>query len=377
MQALMMNSQLMISSILRHADRNHPNSEIVSITADNPRHRYTYKDLANRSRQLANALAGLGAKFGDRIGTLAWNDYRHMELYYGVSGSGMVCHTINPKLYPEQVNYIINHAEDKFIFVDLLVVPLLEALKEHLPKVEGYIILTDEAHMPDTNLPNVMCYETLIGGQSTSFEWPEFDENTASAMCYTSGTTGNPKGVVYSHRSTVLHSLGGGLPDVSAASYKETTLPIVPMFHVNAWGAPYTSLMAGTKMVMPGPKMGDGETLHDLISSENVTSSAGVPTIWLALLDYLDKSGKAIPTLKRASVGGAACPRSIIERFKHQHGVEVTQGWGMTETSPLGTTFCKKSGMENLSEEEVIDLQLEHSFDKTKSISTRLSRLFN
>ena len=357
MQALMMNSQLMISSILRHADRNHPNSEIVSITADNPPHRYTYKDLANRSRQLANALAGLGAKFGDRIGTLAWNDYRHMELYYGVSGSGMVCHTINPKLYPEQVNYIINHAEDKFIFVDLLVVPLLEALKEHLPKVEGYIILTDEAHMPDTNLPNVMCYETLIGSQSTSFEWPEFDENTASAMCYTSGTTGNPKGVVYSHRSTVLHSLGGGLPDVSAASYKETTLPIVPMFHVNAWGAPYTSLMAGTKMVMPGPKMGDGETLHDLISSENVTSSAGVPTIWLALLDYLDKSGKAIPTLKSASVGGAACPRSIIERFKHQHGVEVTQGWGMTETSPLGTTFCKKSGMENLSEEEVIDLQ--------------------
>ena len=185
MQALMMNSQLMISSILRHADKNFPDSEIVSVTADNPRHRHTYKDFANRSRQLANALAGLGAKFGDRIGTLAWNDYRHLELYYGVSGSGMVCHTINPKLFPEQVNYIINHAEDKFIFVDLLVVPLLEALKEHLPKVEGYIILTDEAHMPDTTLPNVMCYETLLSKQSTSFNWPEFDENTASAMCYT------------------------------------------------------------------------------------------------------------------------------------------------------------------------------------------------
>jgi fatty-acyl-CoA synthase len=357
MQALMMNSQLMISSILRHADKNFPDSEIVSVTADNPRHRHTYKDFANRSRQLANALAGLGAKFGDRIGTLAWNDYRHLELYYGVSGSGMVCHTINPKLFPEQVSYIINHAEDKFIFVDLLVVPLLEALKEHLPKIEGYIILTDEAHMPTTTLSNVMCYETLLSKQSSSFNWPEFDENTASAMCYTSGTTGNPKGVVYSHRSTLLHALGGSMPDVVGASYKETTLPIVPMFHVNAWGAPYASLMAGSKMVMPGPKMADGETLQNLIETEKVTFSSGVPTIWLALLDYLEKTGKTIPSLKRASVGGAACPRVIIERFKHQHEVEVIQGWGMTETSPLGTIFCKKAGMEDLSEEQEIDLQ--------------------
>jgi fatty-acyl-CoA synthase len=357
MQALMMNSQLMISSILRHADKNFPDSEIVSVTADNPRHRHTYKDFANRSRQLANALAGLGAKFGDRIGTLAWNDYRHLELYYGVSGSGMVCHTINPKLFPEQVSYIINHAEDKFIFVDLLVVPLLEALKEHLPKIEGYIILTDEAHMPTTTLSNVMCYETLLSKQSSSFNWPEFDENTASAMCYTSGTTGNPKGVVYSHRSTLLHALGGSMPDVVGASYKETTLPIVPMFHVNAWGAPYASLMAGSKMVMPGPKMADGETLQNLIETEKVTFSSGVPTIWLALLDYLEKTGKTIPSLKRASVGGAACPRVIIERFKHQHEVEVIQGWGMTETSPLGTIFCKKAGMEDLSGEQEIDLQ--------------------
>lgn len=357
MQALMMNSQLMISSILRHADKNFPETEIVSVTADNPRHRHTYKDFANRSRQLANALVELGAKFGDRIGTLAWNDYRHLELYYGVSGSGMVCHTINPKLFPEQVNYIINHAEDRFIFVDLLVVPLVEALKDHLPKVEGYIILTDEAHMPDTTLSNVMCYETLLSKQSTSFEWPEFDENTASAMCYTSGTTGNPKGVVYSHRSTLLHALGGSMPDVVAASYKETTLPIVPMFHVNAWGAPYASLMVGTKMVMPGPKMGDGEALQNLIESEKVTFSSGVPTIWLGLLDYLEKTGKTIPTLKRVSVGGAACPRTIIERFTQQHKVEVVQGWGMTETSPLGTIFCKKAGMENLSEKELIDIQ--------------------
>jgi fatty-acyl-CoA synthase len=357
MQALMMNSQLMISSILRHADKNFPDSEIVSVTADNPRHRHTYKDFANRSRQLANALVELGAKFGDRIGTLAWNDYRHLELYYGVSGSGMVCHTINPKLFPEQVNYIINHAEDRFIFVDLLVVPLLEALKAHLPKVEGYIILTDEAHMPDTTLPNVICYETLISKQSTSFYWPEFDENTASAMCYTSGTTGNPKGVVYSHRSTLLHALGGSMPDVVAASYKETTLPIVPMFHVNAWGAPYASLIAGSKMVMPGPKMADGESLQNLIETEKVTFSSGVPTIWLGLLDYLEKTGKTIPSLSRVSVGGAACPRTIIERFKQQHNIEVIQGWGMTETSPLGTIYCKKAGMEDLSEEQIIDLQ--------------------
>ncbi len=357
MQALMMNSQLMISSILRHADKNFPNSEIVSVTADNPRHRHTYKDFANRSRQLANALAELGAKFGDRIGTLAWNDYRHLELYYAVSGSGMVCHTINPKLFPEQVNYIINHAEDRFIFVDLLVVPLLEALKDHLSKVEGYIILTDEAHMPETTLPNVMCYETLLSKQSTSFDWPEFDENTASAMCYTSGTTGNPKGVVYSHRSTLLHALGGSMPDVVAASYKETTMPIVPMFHVNAWGAPYAALIAGSKMVMPGPKMGDGESLQNLIESEKVTFSSGVPTIWLGLLDYLEKTGKTIPSMARVSVGGAACPRTIIERFKRQHNIEVIQGWGMTETSPLGTIFCKKAGMEDLSEEELIDVQ--------------------
>jgi fatty-acyl-CoA synthase len=357
MQALMMNSQLMISSILRHADKNFPDSEIVSVTADNPRHRHTYKDFANRSRRLANVLAALGAKFGDRIGTLAWNDYRHLELYYAVSGSGMVCHTINPKLFPEQVNYIINHAEDRFIFVDLLVVPLLEALKDHLPKVEGYIILTDEAHMPETTLSNVMCYETLLSQQSNTFDWPEFDENTASAMCYTSGTTGNPKGVVYSHRSTLLHALGGSMPDVVGASYKETTLPIVPMFHVNAWGAPYASLIAGSKMVMPGPKMGDGEVLQDLIESEKVTFSSGVPTIWLGLLDFLEKTGKTIPTLKRVSVGGAACPRTIIERFTRQHGCEVVQGWGMTETSPLGTIFCKKAGMEDLSEEELIDLQ--------------------
>jgi len=358
MQALMMKSQLMISSIFRHAEKNFPDTEIVSVTADNPRHRHSYKDFANRTRQLANALQRLGAKFGDRIGTMAWNDYRHLELYYAVSGSGMVCHTINPKLFPEQVTYIINHAEDRFVFVDLLVMPLIEALQSHLGKVEKFIVLTDKAHMPKTSLSNVMCYEDLIASESNEFEWPEFDEYTASSMCYTSGTTGNPKGVVYSHRSCVLLALGGSLPDASACSSRDVILPIVPMFHVNAWGVPYAGLMVGAKLVFPGPKMGDSETLQSLIETENVTTSSGVPTIWLGLLDYLDKTGKKISSIQRLAVGGAACPRTIIERFKNDHGIMVHQGWGMTETSPLGTTFSLLAGMDDLTDEQVTDLQL-------------------
>lgn len=356
MQALMMNSQLMISSILVHAERNFPETEIVSVTADNPRHRYTYKDFAKRSRKLANALAQLGAKFGDRIGTLAWNDYRHLELYYAISGSGMVCHTINPKLFPDQIAYIVKHAEDKLLFVDVLVMPLLEALKPHLSNVTGFIVMTDKAHMPQTSLSNVWCYEDLLEQQSDEFEWPQFDENTASGMCYTSGTTGNPKGVVYSHRSTLLHALAGSLPDVTNASTHETCMPVVPMFHVNAWGIPYAGVMAGSKLVMPGPKMGDGETLQSLIEQEGVTYSSGVPTIWLALLDYLDKSKTKLAKMTRVTVGGAACPRTVIERFK-AYGTTVVQGWGMTETSPLGTVFCLKRGMDDLSETELTDMQ--------------------
>ena len=357
MQALMMNSQLMISSILKHAEKNFPEVEMVSVTVDSPRHRQTYKTFAGRCRQLAAALSALGAEFGDRIGTLAWNDFRHMELYYGVSGSGMICHTINPKLFPEQVAYIINHAEDKILFVDVLVMPLLEALKDHLSKVETVVVMTDRAHMPESTLPNVLCYEELLAEQSDEYEWPQFDENTASGMCYTSGTTGHPKGVVYSHRSTLLHALSGALPDVTTASNMETTLPVVPMFHVNAWGAPYAALMVGMKMVLPGPKMADGETLTDLMISEEVTFSSGVPTIWLALLDYLDANNKTIPSLARVSVGGAACPRIIVERFREQHNCTVVQGWGMTETSPLGTIFSLKKGMEDYSDEQMTDLQ--------------------
>ena len=358
MRALMMNTPLMISSILKHAERNFPEVEMVSVTVDQSRHRQNNRAFASRCRQLANVLESLGAGFGDRIGTLAWNDFRHMELYYAVSGSGMVCHTINPKLFPEQVAYIINHAEDKILFVDVLVVPLLEALKDHLKQVETIVVLTDKSHMPDSSLTNLQCYEELLDANSDTYEWPQFDENTACGMCYTSGTTGNPKGVVYSHRSTVLHALAGALPDVTGASNMQTSLPVVPMFHVNAWGAPYAALMVGTKLVLPGPKMADGETLHDLMTSEQVTVSSGVPTIWMALLDYLEGNQKTVPSLSRVHVGGAACPRVIVERFREQHDCEVVQGWGMTETSPLGTVYAMKRGMEGFSEEEVTDLQL-------------------
>lgn len=358
MQALMMKSQLMISSILRHAEKCYPEQEIVSVTADNPRHRYTYADFGRRTRQLANALKTLGAEFGDPIGTLAWNDYRHLELYYAVSGSGMVIHTINPKLFPEQIDYIINHAQDKFLFVDLLVLPLVEALQAKLSKVKGFILLTDEAHMPDTSLRDVHCYETLVNQEDDNFEWPEFDENTASGMCYTSGTTGNPKGVVYSHRSTLLHAFAGALPDATCASNTDVCLPIVPMFHVNAWGIPYASVMVGAKLVMPGPKMADGETLHDLIDKEQITYSSGVPTVWLALLDYLDANNLTVPSLTTVTTGGAACPRTIVERFRDDYDTLVRQGWGMTEMSPLGTLFSTKPGMEDLSTEEMTQLQL-------------------
>ena len=296
-------------------------------------------------------------KPGERIGTLAWNDHRHLELYYAIAGSGMICHTINPRLYPEQVSYIVNHAEDRYLFVDPLVMPLVEKLWPTFEDVEGVVVMTDEAHMPPSELPNVICYETLIADESDEFEWPMFDENTASALCYTSGTTGNPKGVLYSHRSVVLHAYAGCLPDVLGFSGHDCALMVVPMFHVNGWGIPYSGIMVGAKIVMPGPKMADGEALHALIAREQVTIASGVPTIWLALLAYLEESGNTIESVNRVSVGGAACPRSIIEDFDKKHGVSVHQGWGMTETSPLGTVYKVTPAMGELEQEERYELQ--------------------
>ncbi|MCH8158908.1 MAG: long-chain-fatty-acid--CoA ligase [Proteobacteria bacterium] len=356
MQGLMMNTPLLISAIAEHGSRFHGDREIVSVTGDNPRHRYTFRQAINRSRQLANALDKLGLDHGDRVATLAWNDYRHLEIYYAVSGAGYVCHTVNPRLFPDQLIYIINHAEDRWIFVDAMFVPLLEKISEHIKDVEGFVVLTDAAHMPETSLPNVICYETLIADESAEYAWPDLDENSASALCYTSGTTGDPKGVLYSHRSTILHAYAGIAPDTLGLSSNDVVLPVVPLFHVNAWGIPYSTIMAGSKIVFPGPKMGDGEALCELIESEGVTLALGVPTVWLALLQYCSTAGKTLGSLQRTVIGGAAVPRSMIQEFRDVHNVEVRQGWGMTEMSPLGTINSQKAGLESLSDDDKLDL---------------------
>ena len=351
MKGLIMDSQLTITSIMEHADKIHGASEIVSFTADNPEHRYSYKDAFQRTRQLANALKDLQFKRGDRIATLAWNDYRHFELYYAISCSGQICHTINPRLFPEQIEFIINHAEDKLIFTDPMFIPLLEALKSRLPTVEGYVVLTSERNMPDCTLENVHCYETFLSEHSEEFDWPSLDENTASSMCYTSGTTGNPKGVVYSHRSTVLHSLVGSLPDAMNLSGSDVIMPIVPMFHVNAWGTSYSAPLVGAKLVFPGPKMADGEMLTKLINTEKVNYSLGVPTVWLALVEYLNASGNSVDSLKSVVVGGAACPLSLMHAMD-KYGIYMHVGWGMTEMSPLGSYNKPMEWMKDVSEEE-------------------------
>jgi len=356
MHGLMMDAPLLISSIAEHAAKNHGDREIMSITADNPEHRYTYRECFARSKQLANALDRLGTSRGDRVATLAWNDYRHLEMYYGVSGAGYVCHTINPRLFPEQLVFIINHAEDRWIFTDLMFVPLLESIADKISRVEGFVVLTDAAHMPESSLSNILCYETLLAAESSDYTWPDLDERSASSLCYTSGTTGDPKGVLYDHRSTILHAYAGVAPDILGLSSLDCIMPVVPLFHVNAWGTPYSAVMVGAKIVFPGPKMGDGETLCKLIQSEGVSVTLGVPTVWLAVLQYAEKAGKRLDHLQRAIVGGAAVPQSMIKEFRDKHGVEVRQGWGMTEMSPLGAVNSIKAGLDGLSDQQSLDL---------------------
>jgi len=316
MQGLMMNEQLTITSLMRHAKQVFSDSTIVSLTHDNPCFRYTFGECFERVAQLANAMTKLGMQQSDMLGTMAWNDHRHMEIYYAAGCSGAICHTINPRLFPEQLVYIIGHAEDKWLFVDPMFIPVLESLADQIADVAGFIVLSDEQHMPDTSLSNVYCYETLIEGESTEFEWPELDENDACSLCYTSGTTGNPKGVLYSHRSLVLQCYASSLGGVMGITNKDTVLPIVPMFHVNAWNVPYSASLAGYNLVFPGSKMGDGETLQRLIEQENVNFSAGVPTVWLSLINYLKESGKRIDSLKAVVVGGSACPLVLWKTLK-------------------------------------------------------------
>jgi fatty-acyl-CoA synthase len=339
LQGLMQDRPLLISTLIEHAANFHSEAEIVSRTCEGPIHRCTYGDISRRAKQVANALAELGVKPGERIATLAWNGYRHMELYYGVSGSGAVLHTINPRLFPEQIEYIANHAEDQYLFFDLSFVPLIEKLAPLLKTVKGFVLMTDRSHMPDSSIPGLICYEELIGRQHSDYEWPLFDENTASSLCYTSGTTGNPKGVLYSHRSSVLHSFSACSTDSLGLSVNDTALLIVPMFHVNAWGMPYAGAMCGARLVMPGPAL-DGKSVYELMRDEKVTLALGVPTVWLMLFQHVD-SNRLNPRqdlcVKRVVIGGSAAPRAMCEKFETQFGAFVVHAWGMTEMSPLGT----------------------------------------
>jgi fatty-acyl-CoA synthase len=356
LRGLMMDMPLLISSLIVHAERCHGDTEIVSRTVEGPVHRYTYADAHRRARQLAQALARLGVREGDRVGTLAWNGYRHLELYYGVSGMGAVIHTVNPRLFPEQLTYIVNHAEDAYVFFDLTFAPLVEKLAPHCKGVKGWVAMTDRAHMPQISVPNLLCYEELIAREKGDYEWPRLDEWTAAGLCYTSGTTGNPKGVLYAHRSTVIHAYGASLPDVFAASARETILPVVPMFHVNAWGIPYLATMNGCKLVFPGGAL-DGKSLYELFEAERVTVTAGVPTVWLGLLGYMKQNGLKFSTLRRAIVGGSAAPPAMIRQFEEEFGVDCQHAWGMTEMSPLGTLITLKTKHAALPEQQRFELR--------------------
>jgi len=360
MKALMQDRPLLISSLIEHANAYHPHGEIVSRTVEGPIHRCTYSDIHRRSKQIANALTALGVTHGDRIATLAWNGYRHMELYYGVSGMGAVLHTINPRLFPEQIAYIANHAEDQYLFFDLTFLPLVEKLAAAMTSVKAFVAMTDRAHMPaGSPVRNLLCYEELIAEHGADYEWPVFDENTASSLCYTSGTTGHPKGVLYSHRSTVLHSFAACAVDGLALSSAESALLVVPMFHVNAWGMPYAGAMCGAKLVMPGPGL-DGRNVYDIMRDEKVTLALGVPTVWLMLFNHVDAAGldpKADLVLNRVVIGGSAAPRAMSHSFETAFGARVVHAWGMTELSPLGTVcnFLPKHSGYGL--EQRLDLQ--------------------
>jgi len=333
----MMDCPLLISTIIEYAAKNYGASEIVSRRVEGDLHRYTYRECAARSRRLANALAALDIHIGDRVATLAWNGYRHLEAYYGVSGSGAVLHTINPRLHPEQIAYIVNHAEDRILMFDLSFLPLVAAVAPHCRTVEHFVLLCERERMPqDGAIPNLLCYEDLLAAAPEDYAWPQFDENAAASLCYTSGTTGNPKGALYSHRSTVLHAYASAMPNALNVSAADAVLPVVPMFHVNAWGLPYSVLLSGAKMVFPGAAL-DGKSLYELFEAEGVTFSAGVPTVWLGLINHAVQNKLTFSTFRRTVIGGAACPPAMMDTLMDRFGVEVCHAWGMTEMSPLGT----------------------------------------
>ena len=358
MFGLMQQQSLLISSLIEFANRHHGDGEVVSRRVEGDVHRYTWADVANRSRQMANALDGLKLAQGARVATLAWNGYRHLELYFGVSGSGRVLHTLNPRLHPDQVIWIANHAEDEILCFDMTFLPLVQAVHAKCTTIKHWVAMCDQDKLPaDSGIPNLTSYESLIAAQSTQFEWPQLDENTASSMCYTSGTTGNPKAALYSHRSTLLHAYAAALPDVMCISARDAILPVVPMFHVNAWGIPYSAAMTGAKLVFPGPAL-DGKSIYELIEAEKVTFAAGVPTVWQMLLSHMKPNALTFSSLKRTVIGGSACPPAMIDAFRELYGVDVLHAWGMTEMSPLGTLCTLKNKHLHLSEEAQMKLRL-------------------
>ncbi|MCG6859060.1 MAG: AMP-binding protein, partial [Salaquimonas sp.] len=356
MQGLMQQWPLLCHKIIDHAARQHGDREIVSRSVEGPIMRTTYAQSRERSLKVAQMLARDGFKRGDRIGTLAWNTGRHLEAWYGIMGMGGIYHTLNPRLFPEQIAWIMNHAEDQCLFVDLTFMPIIEAIASSVPSLKKIIVLTDGAHMPETKLPNVAAYEDWLSEADGDYQWLDLDENEACGMCYTSGTTGDPKGVVYSHRSNVLHAMIAALPDAMGVSSRDVILPVVPMFHANAWGLAQTSPLIGAKMVMPGGKM-DGASIFELLDTEKVSFTAAVPTVWLMLLQYLEETGKKLPYLNKVVIGGSACPRAMTEKFEKNYDVEVIHAWGMTEMSPLGSLGSMKPEYAELTGDELFDIK--------------------
>ena len=358
MFGLMQKQNLLISSLIEFAERHHGDGEVVSRRVEGDIHRYTWTDVARRARQVANALDGMKLAMSERVATLAWNGYRHLELYFGVSGSGRVLHTLNPRLHPDQVVWIANHAEDSVLCFDMTFLPLVQAVHARCTTVKQWVALCDADKLPaDSGIPGLISYEAWIAGQSEQYTWPEFDENTASSMCYTSGTTGNPKAALYSHRSTILHAYAAALPDVMCISARDAILPVVPMFHVNAWGIPYSAAMTGAKLVFPGPAL-DGKSVYELMESEGVTFAAGVPTVWQMLLGHMKPAGLKFSTLGRTVIGGSACPPAMIDAFREDYGVDVLHAWGMTELSPLGTLCTLKNKHLKLPAQEQMKLRM-------------------
>ncbi|MEP0509790.1 MAG: fatty-acid--CoA ligase [Aurantimonas coralicida] len=356
MQGLMQQWPLLCSKVIDHAATYHPLREVVSRSVEGPMHRTNYREVRARAMKLAQRLDREGIKLGDRVATLAWNTWRHLECWYGIVGIGAIYHTLNPRLFPEQIAWIMNDAEDRIIFADVTFMPILEAIAPNVPSLEKIVVLTDAANMPETKLANVVAYEEWLAEADGDFAWKEFDENTAAGMCYTSGTTGNPKGVLYSHRSNLLHSMIAQQPDAMGLSSRDRVLPIVPLFHANGWGLAFSCPMAGAAMIMPGARM-DGASVYEILTAEKVTFSAAVPTVWLMLLQHLEKVGGELPDLKKVVIGGSACPRAVTQKFQEVYGVQVIHAWGMTEMSPLGSLCTIKPEYQDLTGDALLDIE--------------------